>query len=111
MYGHFVIDWQVEEDFFGSNDLRLQAQVYVTKQVAHMAFDMIDVTVSVKHEGISSKVPLMVAGLGDGGKRGRRSGGTESRGRSRTTVTLERLRVNYWRHGRGVVAETLWRQR
>jgi len=48
-----VIDWQVEEDFFGSNDLRLQAQVYVTKQVAHMAFDMIDVTVSVKHEGIS----------------------------------------------------------
>jgi len=48
----------VEEDFVGSNDLRLQAQVYVTKQVAHMAFDMIDVTIFVKHEGISSKVPL-----------------------------------------------------
>jgi len=43
----------VEEDFVVLSDLRLQAQVYVTKQVAHMAFDMIDVTIFVKHEGIS----------------------------------------------------------
>jgi len=43
----------VEEGFVGSNDLRLQAQVYVAKQVAHMAFDMIDVAIFVKHEGIS----------------------------------------------------------
>lgn len=44
----------MEVYFVGLIDLRLQAQVYVAKQVAHMAFDMIYVAVGVKH--VSSSV-------------------------------------------------------